>query len=85
MTVPTPSHPDYRRPRRILSAVLLTAAALAPLTALAQTKFMEPTHDELTMTSLPGYPGVAAVDGTGAPGFRPAGGDVLNGEDVGKR
>jgi hypothetical protein len=61
MTAPTPSHPDHRRPRRILSAILLSAAALAPLTALAQTKFMEPTHDELTMTSLPGYPGVAAV------------------------
>jgi hypothetical protein len=41
--------------------MLLSAAALAPLTALAQTRFMEPTHDELTMTSLPGFPGVAAV------------------------
>jgi hypothetical protein len=61
MTAPTPSHPDHRRPRRILSAILLTVAAFAPLTALAQTKFMEPTHDELSMTSLPGFPGVAAV------------------------
>ena len=57
----TASHPDNRRPRRILFALALTAAALAPLTALAQTKFMDPTHDELAMTSLPGYPGVAAV------------------------
>lgn len=43
--------------RRTLPVLL---AALAPA-ALAQTKFAEPTHDELAMTSLPGYPGVAAV------------------------
>jgi hypothetical protein len=55
-----PSHRD-RIPRRILSALLLTGAALAPAVAFAQTKFISPTHDELAMTALPGYPGVAAV------------------------
>lgn len=45
-------------PRRIFSALLF--AALAPA-ALAQTKFIDPTHDELTMTSAPSYPGVAAI------------------------
>src|ERR1700750_1639453 len=61
MTARNTSPPDHPKPRRILSALALSAAALAPLTALAQTKFVEPTHDELTMTALPGYPGVAAV------------------------
>ncbi len=60
MTQTIPSHRD-RIPRRILFTLLFTAAALAPLAALAQTKFMEPTKDELAMTSQPGYPGVAAV------------------------
>ena len=47
-------------PRYIFSTVLLSAAALTPA-LVAQTKFMDPTHDELTMTSYAGYPGVAAV------------------------
>ena len=45
---------------RIALALLLPALAIAPL-ARAQTKFIDPTPDELHMTSLPGYPGVAAV------------------------
>ncbi len=62
MTATTASHPDNRRPRRILSALVLTAAALAPAAAFAQmTSFTQPSKDELAMTSLPGYPGVAAV------------------------
>ena len=47
-------------PRHILSALAL-CATLAPAFAFAQTKFINPSHDELNMTSLPGYPGVAAV------------------------
>jgi hypothetical protein len=47
----------YSALRRTLPLVL---AAVAPA-ALAQAKFIEPTHEELAMTSLPGYPGVAAV------------------------
>ncbi len=50
-----------RKPRRILTALLLTASAVAPLAAIAQTKFKEPTKDELAMTAQPGFPGVAAV------------------------
>ncbi len=57
----TASQPDSRRSRRILSAIVLTSAMLAPVVAFAQAKFIEPTKDELAMTSLPGYPGVAAV------------------------
>ena len=57
----TASQPDSRRTRRILSAIVLTASTLAPVVAVAQAKFIEPSKDELTMTSLPGYPGVAAV------------------------
>jgi len=56
-----PSHSDRRKHHLILSALALAAVALAPLNALAQTKFIDPTPDELSMTSLPGYPGVAAV------------------------
>jgi hypothetical protein len=44
-----------------LLALILGAATLAPLAARAQSNFIEPTKDELAMTSLPGYPGVAAV------------------------
>src|SRR5579875_2547173 len=40
--------------------LLLAAVAAAPF-ARAQTKFIEPTKEELSMTSFPGYPGVAAV------------------------
>lgn len=47
-------------PRLILSALALSAT-LAPALAFAQTKFIDPSPDELAMTSLPGYPGVAAV------------------------
>jgi hypothetical protein len=47
--------------RSVLSTLLLGAATLAPLAARAQSNFIEPTKDELAMTSLPGYPGVAAV------------------------
>jgi hypothetical protein len=57
----TASRSDNRKLRRLLTAIVLTAATLAPVVALAQAKFIEPTKDELTMTSLPGYPGVAAV------------------------
>jgi hypothetical protein len=46
------------KPRRTLSALLLVTA-FAPA-ALAQ-KFIQPTQEELSTTSLPGYPGVAAV------------------------
>ncbi|HZQ44221.1 MAG TPA: DUF3857 domain-containing protein [Acidobacteriaceae bacterium] len=46
------------KPHRTLSALLLVTA-FAPV-ALAQ-KFIQPTQEELSMTSLPGYPGVAAV------------------------
>lgn len=43
-------------------AMLLAAAVLAPSAVRAQTtNFIQPTQDELSMTSLPGYPGVAAV------------------------
>ncbi|HXS13071.1 MAG TPA: DUF3857 domain-containing protein [Acidobacteriaceae bacterium] len=61
MTATTASHSGNRKPPRILSAFLLCAAAIAPFAALAQAKFIEPSKDELAMTSLPGYPGVAAV------------------------
>lgn len=51
--------------RHALSAFALIAALIAPLAARAQfaanTSFIEPSKDELAMTSLPGYPGVAAV------------------------
>ncbi|HTV07424.1 MAG TPA: DUF3857 domain-containing protein [Candidatus Aquilonibacter sp.] len=47
---------------RTLGALALSAAILAPLAVRAQNgSFIEPTKDELSMTSLPGYPGVAAV------------------------
>ena len=59
MTPVTASQPDNRKPRRIL-AFALCAAAIAPA-ASAQTKFIDATHDELAMTSMPGYDGVAAV------------------------
>ena len=61
MIQPTASHPDHRKARRILSALVLAAVALAPTVAFAQAKFIDPTKDELAMTSLPGYPGVSAV------------------------
>ena len=61
MTVQSSSHLRVSTQRRILSAIALCTTALWSLTARSQTKFMEPTHDELSMTSLPGYPGVAAV------------------------
>ena len=57
----TASHPDNRKSRRLLPAIVLTAATLAPVVAFAQAKFIEPTKEELAMTSMPGYPGVAAV------------------------
>src|ERR1700761_8404371 len=48
--------------RRVLGTVFAVAllTALSPV-ALAQTQWIQPTQDELSMTSLPGYPGVAAV------------------------
>ena len=54
------SQPDHRKRRRILAALALSVAAIAPA-ASAQTKFIDATHDELAMISLSGYPGVAAV------------------------
>lgn len=57
----TASHPDHRRPHRILCTLALAAAVIAPLAARGQTKFIEPTKEELAMTELPGYPGVSAV------------------------
>ncbi len=52
----------YSALRRTLPFVLTAVASAAVASAaLAQTKFVEPTKDELAMTSLPGYPGVAAV------------------------
>lgn len=41
--------------------ILLAAGFVFAPAALAQTSFIAPTQAELTMTSLPGYPGVAAV------------------------
>ena len=46
-------------PRHLLVTLVL-AAAFTPSIA-AQTSFIQPTPEELSMTSLPGYPGVAAV------------------------
>ena len=59
MTTRVPSQPDSTS--RILTALTLCAALLAPVALRAQTQFIEPTKDELSMTSLPGFPGVAAV------------------------
>jgi flagellar motor protein MotB len=39
----------------------LTAAVMGSAALCAQESFMKPTAEELTMTSLPGYPGAAAV------------------------
>lgn len=47
-------------PRPVLIALILSVAAFTPA-AVAQTAFVQPTPQELSMTSLPGYPGVAAV------------------------
>ncbi len=47
-------------PQRITISALLLLTAFAPA-AFAQTKFIQPTPEELSMTSMPGYPGVAAV------------------------
>ncbi len=45
-----------------LTACLAGFTALGAMSARAQdAKFIEPTHEELAMTSLPGYPGVSAV------------------------
>ena len=51
------------RGRTLRCALFLIAAVAAAFVAPAacQTKFMQPTPQELSMTSLPGYPGVAAV------------------------
>jgi hypothetical protein len=56
-----PSHSDRRKPRRILTALALCAATLTPAAFAQQSKFIDATHDELAMTAMPGYPGVAAV------------------------
>jgi Domain of Unknown Function with PDB structure (DUF3857)/Transglutaminase-like superfamily len=55
--------------RNLLLPALLLMAAIAPA-ARAQTKFADPTPEELSMTSVPGYPGVSAV--------------VLNKEEISK-
>lgn len=46
--------------RNLLLAALLLGAAMTPF-AGAQTKFADATPEELSMTSVPGYPGVSAV------------------------
>lgn len=60
MTQTTSSHPERHKPLHRLAALALCVTAIAPA-AFAQTKFADATPDELAMTSLPGYPGVAAV------------------------
>ncbi|HEY4009601.1 MAG TPA: DUF3857 domain-containing protein [Acidobacteriaceae bacterium] len=47
--------------RRTLPAFVLSTALVTAAVARAETKFIDPTPDELSMTALPGYPGVAAV------------------------
>lgn len=42
-------------------AMALAAAMLAPAMAYGGDQFMKPTKEELSMTSLPGYPGASAV------------------------
>jgi Domain of Unknown Function with PDB structure (DUF3857)/Transglutaminase-like superfamily len=46
--------------RNLLLPAIFLGAAIAP-SAHAQAKFIAPTAEELSMTSVPGYPGVAAV------------------------
>jgi hypothetical protein len=46
---------------RWMGAGMLSAVVMSGAVALAQTNFAAPTPEELAMTSLPGYPGAAAV------------------------
>jgi hypothetical protein len=48
-------------PWRTLRTSLLLAAVLVPSLAAIAEQFIAPTREELQMTSLPGYPGAAAV------------------------
>jgi hypothetical protein len=61
MTAATTSQSDNRRPHRILAALAISALTLAPASLFADQQFIQPTQEELSMTALPGYPGVAAV------------------------
>jgi hypothetical protein len=53
--------PSTRSSRRLLCAALLLAVLAPAAAALAADQFIAPTREELQMTSLPGYPGAAAV------------------------
>lgn len=58
------THPRYKIVAAPRTALLLVLAglALAPFAARrASAQFVEPTKEELSMTSIPGYPGAAAV------------------------
>ncbi len=46
---------------RWMGAGVMAAAVMGGWVAGAQTSFAPPTPEELAMTSLPGYPGAAAV------------------------
>jgi hypothetical protein len=46
---------------RTIGAWILTAVAVSGVACAQQASFMPPTPEELSMTSLPGYPGAAAV------------------------
>jgi hypothetical protein len=46
---------------RTIGAWILTAVAVSGVACAQQVSFMTPTPEELSMTSLPGYPGAAAV------------------------
>lgn len=53
---------SFRPDRRVLCSLALVSAMLGPIASRAQEpSFIAPTKEELAMTSLPGYPGVAAV------------------------
>lgn len=55
------SLPSFTVRRTVPLVLAAVASAAVAASALAQTKMIEPTKEELAMTSLPGYPGVSAV------------------------
>ncbi|HSU19980.1 MAG TPA: DUF3857 domain-containing protein [Acidobacteriaceae bacterium] len=63
MTAQSPRRPLMRSSKapEILRAAALLALALAPAAAYSSDNWMKPTQEELSMTSLPGYAGAAAV------------------------